>query len=346
MVFLSVVRPVMDYAATVWHGTDAELAKIEQVQTRVLRRLVATRENLADDFLRCELACRHTACIGQQRKLEFAFELQRMPPGRLPAQVARCDWGKNPVVRGRARPKMHTDVVKHIAAQVGQRLNAAAATEEVSAAAFKAQVKSAVLIAEMQRLNAQHARATGKSTVAEYLNILGPAVTEFPNQLPKYLHTPLHRGAQLKLLFRAGFAPVAHTAAKRTKTSSACVFCDGCADETAEHFTLECPAFQALRQQLLTATRTLVGEQKFGTWSQLPPKERLRALLGDQWWGPHAETGDEWIQTYLLHLEQERADRLTTSAAEQQQFGHPHGNQCRTLPAGSAGARAHGLGYG
>jgi hypothetical protein len=116
-VFLSVVRPVMDCAATVWHGTDAELTNIEQVQTRVLRRLAETRENLADDFLRCELACRHTACIGQQRKLEFAFE---MPPGRLPAQVARCDWGKNPVVRGHARPKMHTDVVQHIAAQVGQ----------------------------------------------------------------------------------------------------------------------------------------------------------------------------------------------------------------------------------
>jgi hypothetical protein len=28
-----------------------------------------------------------------------------------------------------------------------------------------------------------------------------------------------------------------------------------------------------------------VGEQKFGTWSQLPPKERLRPR---QWWGPHA----------------------------------------------------------
>jgi hypothetical protein len=41
----------MDYAATVWHGTGAELTKIEQVQTRVLRRQAAMRENLADDFL-------------------------------------------------------------------------------------------------------------------------------------------------------------------------------------------------------------------------------------------------------------------------------------------------------
>jgi hypothetical protein len=35
----------------------------------VLRRLAATRENLVNDFLRCELVCRHTAWIGQQRKL-------------------------------------------------------------------------------------------------------------------------------------------------------------------------------------------------------------------------------------------------------------------------------------
>ncbi len=41
------------HAATVWHGTDAELTKIDQVQTRVLRRLAATRDNLADDFLWC-----------------------------------------------------------------------------------------------------------------------------------------------------------------------------------------------------------------------------------------------------------------------------------------------------
>ncbi len=69
------------------HGTDAELTKIEQVQTRVLRRLAAARENLADDLLRCELACRHTASW-QQHKLEFAFELQRMPPGSRPAPLS------------------------------------------------------------------------------------------------------------------------------------------------------------------------------------------------------------------------------------------------------------------
>jgi hypothetical protein len=240
---------------------------------------------------------------------------------------------------------MHTDVVQHIVAQVGQHPDQAAATATMTAAAFKAEAKSAVLTAEMQRLTSTHARATGRSTVAEYLSMLGPAVTEFPNQLPKYLQTPLHRGAQLKLLFRAGFAPVAHTNSKRTKASPMCAFCDGCADATAEHFALECTAFRELRQQLLDATRTLVGEPKFRSWSKLPPKARLRALIGDQWWGPHAETGDEWMQTYLLHLEQERAALTATGAASPEQQRRDS-IWCRTLPASNAGARAHGLGYG
>ena len=109
MVLLSVVRPAMDYASTVWHGTDQELTQLEQVQTRAMRRLVAAQANVADDFLRCELACRHTAQIGrQQRMLEFAFELGRMPADRLPALVAKCDWGKHPVV-----PRARTPQAPH-----------------------------------------------------------------------------------------------------------------------------------------------------------------------------------------------------------------------------------------
>ncbi len=47
---------------------------------------------------------------------------------------------------------MHTDVVQQIATRVGQCPAQAAATETVSAAAFKAGVKLAVLTAEMRRL--------------------------------------------------------------------------------------------------------------------------------------------------------------------------------------------------
>jgi hypothetical protein len=95
--------------------------------------------------------------------------------------------------------------------------------------------------------------------VANYLAILGPEVQEFPNTLPQYLSTAMHRGAQLKLLFRAGFAQVAHTAYKKHKTRPACVFCGGCADETATHFSLECPASNFQRHTLQDDISVLVG---------------------------------------------------------------------------------------
>jgi hypothetical protein len=60
--------------------------------------------------------------------------------------------------------------------------------------------------------------------VATYLAILGPEVQEFSITLLHYFNTAKHRGAQLRLLHSAGFAPVANTASKKHKTSPACVF--------------------------------------------------------------------------------------------------------------------------
>jgi hypothetical protein len=58
-----------------------------------------------------------------------------MQPDRLPAQLVRRDWGKNPAVSGRARPKLHTDVTSAIAAKLGHDPATAAATLELSAGA-------------------------------------------------------------------------------------------------------------------------------------------------------------------------------------------------------------------
>ena len=62
-------------------------------------------------------------------------------------------------------------------------------------------------------------------------------------------------------------------------------------------------ALSDLRQQLLNAMHALLGPAHLAEWSQLSPKDRLDALLGDQWLRTHAQTGDECMKAYLEELE-------------------------------------------
>jgi hypothetical protein len=92
VVLLAVVRPVVEHASTVWCTTAAQQQRVEQVQTRVLRRIMRLPCAVADDVLRMELGCRPYASWMDQRKLEFAFRLAVMGADRLPARVASACW--------------------------------------------------------------------------------------------------------------------------------------------------------------------------------------------------------------------------------------------------------------
>jgi hypothetical protein len=105
----------------------------KQLWDRVLRRLVATREILADDFLGCEL---------------FA--------GTQPPSASSASWSLPLSWSGCRTPRGSTPPTKRQPPRA-----------EVSAAAFQANVKTAVLTTEMKRLTSTLARAAGRSTVAE-----------------------------------------------------------------------------------------------------------------------------------------------------------------------------------
>ena len=82
----------------------------------------------------------------------------------------------------------------------------------------------------------------------------------------------------------------------------------------------------------MNCMRALLGPARLDEWRQLGPRSRLNALLGDQWWGAHAETGDERMNTYLEELEKARRAHA--------------GSTDRDLHTTGNGARAHGSGYG
>lgn len=92
LVLLAVLRPVIEYASTVWEATEAQLKRLEEVQRRVLRRIVRLDCNVAHDVLRMELGCRSYSSWMDQRKLEYAYRLALIPAARLPSIVAAAAW--------------------------------------------------------------------------------------------------------------------------------------------------------------------------------------------------------------------------------------------------------------
>jgi hypothetical protein len=73
VVLLAVVRPEVEHASTVWCTMAAQQQRLEQVQTKVLRRVLRLPCAVADDVLLMELGCRPYVCCMDQRKLEFSF---------------------------------------------------------------------------------------------------------------------------------------------------------------------------------------------------------------------------------------------------------------------------------
>jgi hypothetical protein len=59
------------------------MQRLEQVQVRVLRRIVGLNSHIPDDVLRMELGCRSYASWMDQRKLEYAFRLGRIDVGLM-----------------------------------------------------------------------------------------------------------------------------------------------------------------------------------------------------------------------------------------------------------------------
>jgi hypothetical protein len=84
IMLLAVVRPVVEYGATVWHANAPQQAALESVQHQILSSMTGCPNTTSTHILRIETGCRSFESWADQRKLEYFFKLQEMPDGRLP----------------------------------------------------------------------------------------------------------------------------------------------------------------------------------------------------------------------------------------------------------------------
>ncbi len=129
-------------------------------------------------------------------------------------------------------------------------------------------------------------RRTRQSTLAKYLQLIGPLPegSMFPNEYRPYLAGVVGRGAQLKFLLRAGMLPLGRQESrKRRRGAASCPACGG-PEEDATHFMFTCGALHAVRDQLYSRLDAIIT----GAFGQLmydePLDTALLGLLGDNYW--------------------------------------------------------------
>jgi hypothetical protein len=270
VVLLAVVRPVVEHASTVWCTTAAQQQRLEQVQTRVLRRILRLPCAIADDVLRMELGCRPYASWMDQRKLEFAFRLATMAADRLPARVAAASW---PRQARQGLPGMHAGVVASLERAVGLNVAELAAAAGASRASFKQAAGGAV------KQDVREMRRKAKSTVGHHLRVLGDP-DEHANQLQRYLAGPLTEVQRYRFVCRAGVLLTARRRFQQGQAQTAqCPFCPERPEETMHHALLACSAFDAERAAMWSAVEREVGRPAAGAAQTLPADQQLAALL-------------------------------------------------------------------
>jgi hypothetical protein len=269
-----------------------------------------THENVAAALLNMEFGCRTYESWAMQRKLEFQFRLSRMPGNRLRAMVSHCKW--NGLMTGAKKPGMHAAQVQRISELVNLNPSLQATDPEISYAMFKKRAAMAVRRSDLHKLT-----SCSKSIVRKYLQAHSH-MDVFPNKMQPYLDGTMSAGMRTtKLLFKAGFAQVHHLHARkhactRLQSDPSCPFCT-CRDETAAHFSLECPQFTEYRTAMREALSEQVGEHAFTEWDALQADEKLTALLNDHRWGKAATGVDYIAKHYLSDIVRERVARLPTT---------------------------------
>jgi hypothetical protein len=152
----------------------------------------------------------------------------------------------------------------------------------------------AVRVADM-RVVVSEERRTRQPTLAKYLQLIGPLPegSMFPNECRPYLAGVVGRGAQLKLLLRAGMLPLGRLESRKKRRGAAsCPACGG-PEEDAAHFLFTCGALHAVRDQLHSRLDAITTDRAFGQLMYDEPLDTaLLDLLGDKYWGEQATAVD------------------------------------------------------
>jgi hypothetical protein len=312
-VYKAVIRPLLEYGSEVWQANQQQAMKLEQVQRRVCRMILAAPKWTPVEAMLLDLGLEPLQDRWDLLKLCWHRKLHRMvadrapqEPARYPAVVATCTAGQR--YRGGARTSaarasrapisllfVHcanhiwaglpsTDVHGWGQADCAHRLGLFAQSHGSFQTYIKKQLWARTIAAATARM--QH--KTSMQLFAGLIPTLSVGQVPARRGMAAYLRCSSEdAGCCLQFKFRAGSVLLnarAHKFPGSLHAASPSCPCCGAAEESVQHVVMECPHYQADRERLLRYF-SLVHPRAWRRWSSSPADRQCAWLLDDRVWG-------------------------------------------------------------
>lgn len=241
--FKTLVRPTMEYAASIWGClcSPAFLKELDRIQVTYGRLLLRVPSQAANEYVLSELGLESMEERLEIAQLNLFGRLARMPPQRLAGHIFRhrCDE----VDQGGARNSW--------CARIKSKL--------VSVVAFRRVWWTREPLPAWKQRVTESCR--GDFAAKSYRTMSSMSSLRLYSQLPPTSDTWLqrcldHKGAELRFKLRAGVVPLfANIAASRYSDiepeNRICLLCETKQVEDAQHFACSCPLFEEARGECL-----------------------------------------------------------------------------------------------
>ena len=304
MMYLTLVRPVVENGAQIW-GPTCTQANIINSQTQMawLKAAFKCPVSAATYPLLAEFGLRPMISWLELRMLEYWRVLEHMPASRLPKKVAQAHWPQ--VGRGR-HPRMWTRVVEDVVQGLGL-------IREELRVLSKGKYKSAIVGAVDARdqgvfetqcggpVNANSVRAVYARNMNDKL--------QYGVVQPYLCKGKCTEGKLLLLQMRVGCLPVLANLRRSPATSPGeapvCPAC-GASPESSEHFLCECPSMQVHRSRLLSVLQQV--DEQHGAISPTMPRGQMMLKLLKTNWNPAAQVA---LEAFVAEAWRRRAGFLS-----------------------------------
>jgi hypothetical protein len=272
-IFKTLVRPVLEYADSIWGAmtTQKALKLLEDVQLRFGRELLRFPRTSSSEFVLRELGLQSMAERVQLACFKLYGKLCMMPQDRLPAYVfhKRCEE----VDRGKAKHSWCRQMLKRLkGADEIETWRRRTVTPD-----WNVRIKRK--IRAMFKFKSD-AKLKDQSTMTLFRQ-LGPASKN--GLLKSSLH---HPGALIRVKLRSVALPLMCIVGRQNgleRHQCRCRLCGSQEIENAEHFACRCSFFDDLRRECQRRLRAAFGAELTSNLQQAIDKFDVNLMLGDKW---------------------------------------------------------------